>query len=244
MVTDRPSCTNVQPGTGRLGWLSPMRTSGAGCPGVSFTRRAGHRRAACARRSSACVAPRSTPVSSLGLSRPSGAVRPPGGSGNDRCDALRSGTLGRAAGVGLGSGPCVVDDKVPVGSRTGGSRIAAVRAAERLTRGCPSPAPTGRVRRSSRHVDSQARGVRGRFDLVARYDPPVVLHPGRYATGKAVSRDRAHPSKPSHDLPSFEPACGRNLRGLKRSEAVSVARSRETALPVAYRPGWSTTGGS
>jgi hypothetical protein len=139
VVTDRPSCTNVQPGTGRLGWLSPMRTSGAGCPGVSFTRRAGHRRAACARRSSACVAPRSTPVSSLGLSRPSGAVRPPGGSGNERRDALRSDTLGRAAGVGLGSGPCVVHDKVPVGSRTGGPRIAAVRAAERLTGGCPSP---------------------------------------------------------------------------------------------------------
>ena len=46
---------------------------------------------------------------------------------------------GRAAGVGLGSGPCVVHDKVPAGSRTGGPRIAAVRAAERLAQACPSP---------------------------------------------------------------------------------------------------------
>jgi hypothetical protein len=33
---------------------------------------------------------------------------------------------------------------------------------------------------------------RGRFDLVVRDDPPVVLYPWRYATGKAVSRDRGH----------------------------------------------------
>ena len=59
--------------------------------------------------------------------------------GNDRRDALRSDTLGRAAGVGLGSCPCVVHDKVPVGSRTGGPRIAAARAAERLAQACPSP---------------------------------------------------------------------------------------------------------
>ncbi len=39
-----------------------------------------------------------------------------------------------------------------------GPRMAAVRAAERLARACPSPAPTGRVRRSSRRVDSRAGG--------------------------------------------------------------------------------------
>ena len=37
----------------------------------------------------------------------------------------------------------------------------------------------------------EPEGVRGRFDLEVRDDPPVVLHPWRYATGKAVSRDRA-----------------------------------------------------
>src|SRR5271165_3043101 len=57
-------------------------------------------------------------------------------------------------------------------------------------------------------------------------------------------QDRAHPSKPSHDLPSFEPACGQNSEISSVVKAVSVARSRETALPVAYRHGWSTTGGS
>jgi hypothetical protein len=34
-------------------------------------------------------------------------------------------------------------------------------------------------------------GVRSRFDLVVHDDPPVVLYPWRYATDKAVSRDRA-----------------------------------------------------
>ena len=38
------------------------------------------------------------------------------------------------------------------------------------------------------------KGVRGRFDLVVRDDLPVVLYPWRYATGKAVSRDRAKPN--------------------------------------------------
>jgi hypothetical protein len=35
------------------------------------------------------------------------------------------------------------------------------------------------------------KGVRSRFDLVVHDDPPVVLYPWRYATDKAVSRDRA-----------------------------------------------------
>lgn len=34
-------------------------------------------------------------------------------------------------------------------------------------------------------------GVRGRFDLVVRDDPPVVLYAWRFATDKAVSRGRA-----------------------------------------------------
>jgi hypothetical protein len=78
--------------------------------------------------------------------------------GNDRRDACVRIPCGRAAGVGLGSCLCVVQDRAPAGSRESGPRIAAVRAAERLTQACPSPAPTGRVRRSSRRVNSHAEG--------------------------------------------------------------------------------------
>ena len=78
------------------------------------------------------------------------------------------------------------------GQPYGRPRKAAVRAAERLTQACPSPAPTGRVRRSFRRVDSQAGGCcRGQSDLVAVTTGRVVLVPWRYTTGKAVSRDRA-----------------------------------------------------
>ena len=35
------------------------------------------------------------------------------------------------------------------------------------------------------------RDVLGRFDLVVRDDPPVVLYPWRYATDQSIPRDRA-----------------------------------------------------
>jgi hypothetical protein len=44
------------------------------------------------------------------------------------------------------------------------------------------------------------RGVRGRFDLVVCEHPPVVLYPWRYATGKAVPRERARFRRPVSDL--------------------------------------------
>jgi hypothetical protein len=44
------------------------------------------------------------------------------------------------------------------------------------------------------------RDVRGRFDLVVRSDPPVVLYPWRYATDNALSRDRAKLRPPVSDL--------------------------------------------
>jgi hypothetical protein len=44
------------------------------------------------------------------------------------------------------------------------------------------------------------KGVRGRFDLVVCEDPPVVLYPWRYATDKAVSRERAKLRPPVSDL--------------------------------------------
>ena len=43
-------------------------------------------------------------------------------------------------------------------------------------------------------------GVRGRFDLVVRDDPPVVLYPWRYAADKAIPRDRAKLRPPVSDL--------------------------------------------
>ena len=42
-------------------------------------------------------------------------------------------------------------------------------------------------------------GIRGRFDLVVHDDPPVVVYPWRYATDRAVSRDRAK-LRPVSDL--------------------------------------------
>ena len=44
------------------------------------------------------------------------------------------------------------------------------------------------------------RDVLGRFDLVVRDDPPVVLYPWRYATDKAIPRDRARLRPPVSDL--------------------------------------------
>jgi hypothetical protein len=44
------------------------------------------------------------------------------------------------------------------------------------------------------------KGVRGRFDLVVREHPPVVLYPWRYATGRAVPRERARFRRPVSDL--------------------------------------------
>jgi hypothetical protein len=42
---------------------------------------------------------------------------------------------------------------------------------------------------------------------------------------------------PAHDLPYFESACGQNSEASSVVKAVSLARSRETALPAAYRYG-------
>jgi hypothetical protein len=44
------------------------------------------------------------------------------------------------------------------------------------------------------------KGVRGRFPLVVRDEPPVVLYPWRYATDKAVPRERAKLRPPISDL--------------------------------------------
>jgi hypothetical protein len=44
------------------------------------------------------------------------------------------------------------------------------------------------------------KGVRGRFPLVVRDDPPVVLYPWRYAIDKAVPRERAKLRPPVSDL--------------------------------------------
>jgi hypothetical protein len=44
------------------------------------------------------------------------------------------------------------------------------------------------------------KGVRSRFDLVVRDDPPVVLYPWRYATDTAVDRDRAKLRPPISEL--------------------------------------------
>jgi hypothetical protein len=44
------------------------------------------------------------------------------------------------------------------------------------------------------------KGVRSRFPLVVRDDPPVVLYPWRYATDKAVPRERAKLRPPVSDL--------------------------------------------
>ena len=59
----------------------------------------------------------------------------------------------------------------------------------------------------------------------------------------AAKTGHIHPSHRMTYHPS-SPACGQNSEVSSVVKAVSVARSRETALPVAYRPGWSTTGGS
>jgi len=44
------------------------------------------------------------------------------------------------------------------------------------------------------------QGVRGRFDLVVCEQPPVVIYPWRYATDKAVTRERARFRRPVSDL--------------------------------------------
>lgn len=44
------------------------------------------------------------------------------------------------------------------------------------------------------------RDVLGRFDLVVRDDPPVVVYPWRYATDQSVPRDRAKLRPPVSDL--------------------------------------------
>jgi hypothetical protein len=44
------------------------------------------------------------------------------------------------------------------------------------------------------------KDVLGRFDLVVRDEPPVVLYPWRYATDQSVSRDRAKLRPPLSDL--------------------------------------------
>lgn len=44
------------------------------------------------------------------------------------------------------------------------------------------------------------RDVLGRFDLVVRDDPPVVLYPWRYATDQSIPRDRARLRPPVSDL--------------------------------------------
>ena len=44
------------------------------------------------------------------------------------------------------------------------------------------------------------RDVLGRFDLVVRDDPPVVLYPWRYATDQSIPRDRAKLRPPVSDL--------------------------------------------
>ncbi len=44
------------------------------------------------------------------------------------------------------------------------------------------------------------RDVLGRFDLVVRDEPPVVLYPWRYATDQSVPRDRAKLRPPVSDL--------------------------------------------
>ena len=44
------------------------------------------------------------------------------------------------------------------------------------------------------------KGTRGRFDLVVCEQPPVVLYPWRYATDKAVTRERARFRRPVSDL--------------------------------------------
>ena len=50
-------------------------------------------------------------------------------------------------------------------------------------------------------------------------------------------QDRDHPSMPAHDLPYFEPAGGQNAEASSVVKAFGLARSRETALPAAYRCG-------
>ena len=107
--------------------------------------------------------------------------------GNDRRDACVQIPCGRAAGVGLGSCPCVVHDKVPAGSRTGGPRIAAVRAAERLAQACPSPGthrPGAATFRACRFASRRVSAAGSTWWCVTTRR--VVLHPWR----KAVSRDR------------------------------------------------------
>jgi hypothetical protein len=44
------------------------------------------------------------------------------------------------------------------------------------------------------------KDVRGRFDLVVLENPPVVLYPWRYATDKAIPRERAKMRPPVSDL--------------------------------------------
>jgi hypothetical protein len=44
------------------------------------------------------------------------------------------------------------------------------------------------------------KDVVSRFDLVVHNDPPVVLYPWRYATDRAVSRERARMDRPVSDL--------------------------------------------
>ena len=57
-------------------------------------------------------------------------------------------------------------------------------------------------------------------------------------------QDRDHPSMPAHDLPYVEPAGGQNAEASSVVKAVSLARSRKTALPAACRCGQGTAGGS
>ena len=49
---------------------------------------------------------------------------------------------------------------------------------------------------------------------------------------------------PAHDLPYFEPAGGQNAEASSVVKAFGLARSRETASPVACRYGQGTAGGS
>ena len=87
---------------------------------------------------------------------------------------------------------------------------------------------------------------------VAAYSSPLIesvdvvaaiAAAGPVNSAAAAARTGTYPSMPAHDLPYVEPAGGQNAETSSVVKAVSLARSRKTALPTACRCGQGTTGG-